>query len=296
MSRLLGATILIWISCQAFSQKFYSEMSSTEKKLYDEHILKGQPDGKTAVLVRHGYVAHYNPTYRFPDWVAYHIIPAYLDTPERKGRFGSFRTDPEIEEPVVDDDYTGTGYARGHMAPYFAMGGHRDGDLDDDFDPNDEYDETTIYQANYLTNISPQHQLGLNGPGGAWYALETVIRNKLVGDKEMELNVITGAIVVDSDNYKTLRSSRTGNTGIAIPNEFFQVIIYWDRKKKEYITAAFLFPHVKKKPGKPLLDFLVSVDELEKRTGLDFLNQLSKGEQEKIEKKDNYDFWKPLIK
>jgi endonuclease G len=287
----LAALFLLFVT-PVWAQKPYSSLSSAEKKLYNEHILKGQPDGSTAVLVRHAYVAHYNPDYRIPDWVAYHAVPEYLKTPPREGKFKVFRTDPEVENPVKDADYIGAKYARGHLAPYFIMGGHRgEGQVTEAFDEDSEYDRQTVFQANFLSNIAPQHQIGLNGPGGAWYALETAIRNKLLKKNKMEVYVVVGSIVLDPDNYSTVKSAKTGETNIAIPDEFFQVIIVYDKSKKEYITAGFIFPHVKKKPDKALLDYLVPVDEVESRTGLNFLNQLSAADQNKTESKDNSEYW-----
>jgi len=280
------------ICAAAHAQKTYSSLSSAEKKLYNEHILKGQPDGSTAVLVRHAYVAHYDTGYRIPDWVAYHAVPEYLNTPPREGKFKTFRTDPDVKNPVKDADYVGAKYARGHLAPFFIMGGHRGvGEVTDRFDQDSQYDQLTVFQANYLTNIAPQHQIGLNGPGGAWYALETAIRNKLLKKNKMEIYVVVGSVVLDPDNYSTVKSDRTGETNIAIPDEFFQVIIVYDKTKREYVTAGFIFPHVKKKPNKALLDYLVPVDDIETKTGLNFLRELSEAEQDKTERQSNSEYW-----
>ena len=287
------------ISC-IYAQKRYEELTKAEKKLYEEHIAGGQPDGSAPVFVRQGYVVRYNSKYRIPDWCAYHVIPEYLKTPKRERRFKTFRTDPDIENPVVTDDYTGSGYARGHMAPYFIMGGDRDRNrrysnaLIDDEDP---HDDRTVFEANYMSNIAPQHQAALNGPGGPWYALETAIRKQLVGKKKMELNVFAGSIVRDADDYYIL-VNRKGETDIAVPDEFYQVIVYRDKATERYITAAFLFPHLDDReelPSDDVLDYLVSVDEIEKRTGLDFLNQLSAAEQAETEGGSNLQFWRPLM-
>ena len=278
------------------AQKVYSEMSAAEKKLYNEHIIKGQPDRSNGpVYVRHGYIMKYHEKYRIPEWVAYHIIPDYLNTPDRERKFKSFRTDPDMDNPVIDDYYTGTGYARGHMAPYFAMGGDRNKNgkyaelFDDSSDP---YDEQTVFEANYMSNIAPQDQNAMNGAGGPWYALETKIRDKFVGENKMALNVVVGGIVDSSEQIRTMKGSY-GDAGIAVPDWFFQVLIY-KSKEGEYFTAGFLFRHVKDKNDLPydeLIDYLVPVDSLETLTGFDFLNKLTKSLQSKTESKDNKEFW-----
>lgn len=293
----LFLTLCLFLSlCNSWAQKPYKDLSEKERALYNEHILLGQPDTDMGpVYIRHGYVLQYNVNYRIPDWVAYRVTPEYLKTPKREKEYTRFRTDPDVPNPVKDEDYTGSGYARGHMAPYFAMGGDRDnnGKYSDLFDKDlDPFDDTTIFQANYLSNIAPQDQASMNGPGGPWYALETAIRRDLVGDKKMALNVIVGGVIDNPNEYKIL-TGRYHSDPIAIPDRFFQVLIY-KVGENDYITAGFLFPHVQDRsllPYDKLIDYLVTVDSIEVITGFDFLNQLSKDRQHQIESKDHRDFW-----
>lgn len=76
-------------------------------------------------------------------------------------------------------------------------------------------------------------------------------------------------------------------------------LVYYDRTSESFITAAFLFPHVNDKrdlPSTELLDYLVTVDEIEAITGLDFLHELSTADQDKTESKKNFDFWESKLK
>lgn len=294
------ATLFIIIALAGWGQKNANELTGADKDLYDEHVRYGQPDPDQAVIyIRQGYILQYNDTYRIPNWVAYRIIPDYLNTPKREKKYTYFRTDHDISNPVKDADYTGIGYARGHMAPYFAMGGDRDGDdiysnlFDDSADPEDD---TTVFQANYMSNIAPQDQDALNGAGGPWYALETVIRNKLVGTHKMKLNLVLGTVIDDPDNLNTMKNKK-GDTRIVIPEQFYQVIIT-ETASGQYITAGFLFPHVRERselPSKELMYYLVPVDSIETITGYDFFNQLSAADQ-KTESQSNADFWSALLK
>ncbi|MEK6781717.1 MAG: DNA/RNA non-specific endonuclease [Bacteroidota bacterium] len=287
-------SILLWV--HAYGQKTFSSLNATEKKLYKEHLVEGQPDGAAPVYVRQGFVLNYNDQYRIPNWVAYHIKPDYLKTPKRERKYKTFRTDPDTPNAVRNEDYTGTGYARGHMAPYFAMGGDRDKNgvySNAEDDNEDPHDDKTVFQANYMSNMTPQDQDALNGSGGPWYNLETFIRDKLVRKHKMELNIFTGSIVSDPQEYEVLENNE-GVTDIAVPDQFYQIIIWYNKTSKEYITAAFLFPHVTEKEDLPyteLLDYIVTVDEVEKITGLNFLNQLSEAAQKKVESKTNLEFW-----
>ena len=108
----------------------------------------------------------------------------------------------------------------------------------------------------------------------------------------MELNVVVGGIICDPENYRTLKGNY-GDVGIAIPDYFFQVIIY-KKEDGDYITAGFLFEHVKKRMDLPydeLIDYLVPVDSIETITKLNFLNKLSEADQRTTESIDNKAFW-----
>src|SRR5690349_10587332 len=91
---------ICFLAIPAISQKKPSTLSGSQKKLYQEHIVQGQPDGDKPIYVRQGYVLRYNEALRIPDWVCYHIKPDYLNAPERERRFGSFKTDRQVSNPV----------------------------------------------------------------------------------------------------------------------------------------------------------------------------------------------------
>src|SRR6187431_2293717 len=111
--RVFHLIFLFGISVHAphllFAQKTFAQMTAREKKLYTEHVVEGQPDGSVPVYVRQGYVMQYNERYRIPMWSAYHVVPSYLKGPKRERRFKTFLRDPDIQNPVVNDDYTGSG-------------------------------------------------------------------------------------------------------------------------------------------------------------------------------------------
>lgn len=296
-SHSIKAGLIALFVLQAFasqSQQVYADLSTAQKKLYHEHIYQGQSD-QGAVLVRQGYVGRYSHRFRIPMWVAYRLKESYLDTPKRKKKYKYFRTDQSIENAVVNSDYTGSGYARGHYAPYFAMGGDRDGDgkksdlYDDLMDPEDDL---TVFQANYMSNIAPQDQSALNGPGGPWYALETKIRTKII-PKLKDINVVVGGIILDSAKYKTIENKYIV-TDIAIPDLFYQVIIYQDSSSKKHEAVAFLFPHLKERADLPyteLAEYIVPIDSVEQVANLNFFHLIKDDEEDPLEAEINLEFW-----
>lgn len=294
--------LTIWTLQPVLAQRTYADLSEPEAALYDEHIFQGQPvklgQEEEAVYVRQGYVLQYHEQWRIPNWIAYHIIPDYINTPKREKKYKKFRRDPDLgDEAVRHSDYTNSGYARGHMAPYFAMGGDRDGDgiYSDLFeDDKDLYDDRTVFQANYMSNIAPQDHDALNGAGGPWYTLETAIRNKLIKKHKLELYLIVGTILSEPSSFQFLVTKK-GVTDIMVPDRFYQVLITED--ENGYHAAGFLFPHVRERahlPSKKLLDYLVPVDSIEQVTGYDFFVNVE-AKLSKTEKDKNMAYWKSLI-
>ena len=66
------------------------------------------------------------------------------------------------------------------------MGGDRDGDglyASNIPQENDPDDALTLFESNYMSNMSPQHQRGFNGAGGIWRKVEQWIQDDLVAER-----------------------------------------------------------------------------------------------------------------
>jgi len=242
--------------------------------LTEEHILGGLPS-EGVVLERNAYVMEYDFAHKAPRWVAYHLVPAYREIPTRKGKWSTYRDDPDLNNEPSDDDYSGTfqdeirNYAHGHLAPYFIAGGDRDGD--DKFAENDDDDKMTVYQINYQSNLTPQHHESFNGSGGIWYALETRIRDNLLATHG-EIWVFAGPIF-GPGIYDII-----GNN-VHVAPLFFQIVA-WTNEVGDPQWEAYLLPHQQKKHGN-LEDYLVSVRHIEALTGLDFFSEFDLDDQER---------------
>ena len=227
--------------------------------------------------------------------VAYHIKPDYCNTPTRTGKFATFRADPNITNEAKDSDYTGfltaRGYARGHLAPYGVMGGDRDGDgsyaeyhADDSSNIGDPDDALTIFQANYMSNIAPQHQSGFNGSPGLWYDLERWVQDKLVQAQQREVWVFSGCIF-----GKGMHEKVGPNADIWVPPMFYSIVVTEGGVDGLPIVLAYLFPHQRIRHG-TLDSFLVSVDVIEALTGLDFFSDLDDPSEKWLEDQDTWNF------
>lgn len=277
-----------------------SHLKDEERAAIHEHVYGGLP-ATDNVYLRRGYVLGYNATTRTPAWVAYHLIPEFRQTPARDGRFSSFRSDPDIAGEPSDDEYRGLmderGYARGHLAPYAAMGGDRDNDglraeyhEGDSGNVGDVDDAMTIFEANYMSNVAPQHQEGFNSGArvdgrftpGLWYELERWIQDDLVLKRGREAWVFAGCVFGPGEHEKV-----GPNRDIWVPPMFYMIVVYEEPGRSEPAILAYLLPHQRVRHGE-LDAFLTSVDTIEALTGLDFFQDLDIQAELRIEALDTY--------
>jgi endonuclease G len=66
-----------------------------------------------------------------------------------------------------------------------------------------------------------------------------------------------------------------------VPTHFFKVILAESNSKIEVL--ALVLPNMKTPKETPLSEFLVSVDDVERMSGLDFFNVLDKETEDEIE-------------
>ena len=231
--------------------------AATPSKQYaNEHIIYGFPGTQGKILYRKGYVLDYNPATKDAVWASYHLTDTYLvaNTP----RSNDFRPDPDL--PVGQraelSDYRKSGYDRGHLVPAEDM---RRG-------PQTE-SETFL-----LSNMTPQVGEGFNR--GIWEKLESKVR--LWAKQRKNIYVIDGPIFTGA-NHKTI-----GANHVAVPDKFYKIVVSCTEKGDNIDAIAFIFPN-QKIAGTPLTAFITTIDEIENETGLDFLKDLDKQIQARVE-------------
>lgn len=213
------------------------------------HVAYGIPGPDDQFLCREGYAVGYDYDTKVPTWVAYRLTPESVNKKfERSNKFKEDIEIPPIYRSVLSD-YKGSGYDRGHMVASATV----------DFSYN------AMMESFLLSNIAPQLP-GLNRQG--WKYLEAYVREWV--NERGELYVVTGTLFVDSHDV-------IGN-GVHIPTHFYKVI--FDPVTMDVI--AFLVPH-RPISKSELPEFIVSVDEVELQTGLDFNNFLDDALEDDIE-------------
>ena len=208
------------------------------------------------VYKRNTYVFSYSETHEQSEWVAYYLDSGDVKSTNYDRPF--FEQDPLVKTESADwRNYKKSGYDKGHLCP----AGDRKETLD-------EYNETF-----FTSNISPQeHEFN----SGVWNRLEEKVRYWAL--KNDGLYIVTGGVL--TDNLKTI-----GKEKVSVPNYFYKVLLSKDGSK----MISFLVPH--QDSDKPLYEFVVSVDEIEKMTGIDFYPNLQDAIENQLESKSDYKGW-----
>lgn len=186
-----------------------------------------------------------------PNWVAWELLGA--ETIGASEREPGFLPDDNVMGCAVPADYRNSGFDRGHMAPAGDMKWH----------------PQAMRESFYMTNICPQAK-DLNR--GAWKKLEEKCRQRAQTDSA--LIIICGPVF-----DKSGPSARIGGTGVAVPAQFFKVIL------APYIehpwAIGFLMPNSYVEGG--MQKTAMPVDRIEELTGYDFFSALPDEVEDDIE-------------
>lgn len=216
---------------------------------------------KTEQIIQHkGYTVSYNSDYRVANWVAYELTREEVQCAKAE-RKNKFVIDPKVKgASAMNEDYTGTGYDRGHLAPA--------GDM--------KWSAQAMHESFYLSNITPQKPK-LNR--GIWKDLEEQCRMWAV-DNGMLL--IAAGPVLQPD------LKRMGKNRVAIPARFYKVIC--TVKDNQCEAVGFLFDN-RDYGSRQLRDLMIPVDSVEAVTGIDFFPALPDVMERKMEAKVNRKAW-----
>lgn len=229
----------------------------------------GAPSQSDVIAFREGYVVGFNDKTHNPDWTMHRVTAERLLN-AKTDRTNNFRHDPQIPRSAELEDYRGSGWSRGHMVPAADM----------------KWSHQAMDETFLLSNIIPQES---RNNSGAWHRIEeTVRRLALIEEKvrgwaikEKSLWVVTGPIY---DNTKPPRT--LGKTGVRIPDAIFKVVLDETPPKK---MIAFIVPNTDT-DGRPS-EHVVTVDEVERRTGFDFFSKMTGVEQSNMESLSIYEQW-----
>ncbi|WOO43426.1 DNA/RNA non-specific endonuclease [Rubellicoccus peritrichatus] len=209
-------------------------------------------DEEFRLLPKNGFLVAYDEDRKNPAWVAYKIegkarYPSY-ERPE------SFSPDKQTVSRIEHEDYTGSGYDRGHMAPNSVIA--------------TRYGKEAQEDTFLMSNIVPQAP-HLNQ--GLWRELEGKVANKYSRHFDT-IYVITGPIY--DNETERLKS------GVEIPDSFFKIIL---GKNKNGVTALAVVMGQGIGQRTSLSNTIVSIQNIEMLTGFDFFHELPDDQENRLE-------------
>jgi endonuclease G len=228
------------------------EKISTQKETLDDMLIELPAYAKNDQIIYHyAYTLCYDEKYEQASWVAYELTKNELI--KRYDRTNRFIIDNAVQTRTADDqDYKRSGYDRGHLAPA--------GDM--------SWSATAMQESFYYSNMSPQDP---SFNRGIWKKLEEQVRTW--ADEMGAVYIVTGPVL--RGNLNTI-----GNNQVAIPNYYYKVVLSnTDGNAK---AIGFILKNEGSKSS--LYNYAVSIDSVEKFTGIDFFPNLSDELEKKIEK------------
>ncbi len=217
------------------------------------------PSSTTGQVVHHNYYSlSYAEAHEQAEWVAYELKKDQVLNSDFKRPY--FEIDPAVKTKSAHwRNYKSSGYDRGHLCPA----------ADREFNLG-AYNETFL-----TSNISPQRH---NFNAGIWNRLEQQVRRW--AKKHDGIFVVTAGVLNDPMDV-------IGSEAVSVPKAFYKIL--YDRSNGDTHMIAFLIPH--QETDAHWREFAVTIDELERQTGIDFFPKLEDSEEEKLEAVIDRKFW-----
>ena len=179
-------------------------------------------------------------------------------------RSDDFKADPVVTVSPCDSYSQSSTYSRGHLCPSADRLASREQNS----------------QTFFMTNMQPQYQ---NHNGGVWAKLEEYVRNKWQPTNNTDtLYVVKAATIED------VTLGNTSSTGIittttddayhtlVVPKYFYMAFLYFEKSTNSYKAFALWTEHLSSNnpSAATVISNRISIDELERRTGIDFFCNL----------------------
>ncbi|MDI1488924.1 MAG: nuclease [Ramalina farinacea] len=199
---------------------------------------------------------------RNPLWVAEHITPASLSANNADRKHSYFVEDESVPAKFRAKlkDYARSGYDRGHQVPA----------------ADAKWSQEALDQTFLLTNMCPQVGDGFNRD--YWAHFEDFCRR--LAATYPSVRIVTGPLYLpkrDPDDGKWRVSYEVIGSppNVAVPTHFYKVIFAEDGTTGGNVSmGAFVLPNAPIANDKPLRDFEVPVDAIERASGLEFASKL----------------------
>lgn len=268
---LCAGIIILW-RCHTPSPVATSPPSG---HLQDGHPVTGTSGGEAkslffpattpldTIISHPGFHLQYSERHEQAKWVAYTLTSAMAQG--TFDRTDNFREDPKVHTGSASlDDYRGSGYDRGHLAPA--------GDM--------AWSEDAMSSSFYFSNISPQ-QPSFNR--GIWKKLEYQVRQWAIAFDS--IHIVTGPCFKDSLGI-------IGPNQVCIPKNFYKAVLI--HHKDHWRSVGFWMAN--EGASTSLTQFLIAIDSLEGRLHLNLWANLPDSTERTIEAHVDTSFWHGLLR
>ncbi|NJR37904.1 MAG: DNA/RNA non-specific endonuclease [Leptolyngbyaceae cyanobacterium CSU_1_4] len=239
------------------------------------NALLGLPSSATSfnandyLISRPQYVLSYNRSKAIPNWASWQLNQTWLGSRPRIP-FEPDQTLPSSWEKVSPNDYTGSGFDRGHVVPAA--------------DRNKTADDSRAVFL--MTNIFPQAPDNNQGP---WAQLESYCRDLVAQGKE--LYIVAGGAGEGGTGEKGTKGT-IAQGQVSVPAFTWKVVVVSDRPgsgqagiTKQTRVIAVILPNKQGINSVNWREYRTSVNQVEELTGYDLLSNIPELIQEAIEAK-----------
>jgi len=217
-----------------FSNSIIEEESVDSENRYSEKILQLQMTCAGQELKRKSFTVCFNESKKIANYTYHVLTKEMVENSKKVKRPTKFVKDPYYTSKVKSEDYTNTGYDRGHLVPAGDLG----------------FDSVSIYESMYMTNIAPQNK---HKNQVQWRLLESHGRG--LASKYDSIEVVTGVIFVADSLYETI-----GLNEVAVPHYWYKIFKY----KNDF--ECYIMRN--EKPESKYPDYKVEKKECETKTGV----------------------------
>lgn len=243
--------------------------NGSTKPTRDDNLALGNPSNAVTntsfssnyLMVKNAFTLSYNKNKGIANWVSWHLSTAWQgDTP----RQNNFSPDPNLPQnwyEVTPTDYARSGFDRGHLCP------------SSDRDATVEENQETFFMTN-MTPQAPEHNQNI------WKNLEEYER--LLTEQGNEVYIIAGTTGEGGSGTDGFMKKIGKNSNITVPASLWKIIVVLpvgqndvQRINENTRIIAVNIPNENSVGTNSWKNYQVSVNELERLTGYDFLSNVS---------------------
>ena len=258
---VIGFLLILFLFSRPYVKSLTTKLYDGGADSHEELYYLPTTANSFPIFHRDGYTLAYNEEMEQAAWVAYELTIDHLNA-SKVPRTNYFTEDLAIPTgSATFIDYKNSGYTKGHLVPA----------------ADRAYSVATMEETFLMSNISPQTY---KCNAGIWRELEEQTRDWARSNQA--LYVLCGPIFpVDGWHH-------IGRNQVGVPESFFKVLL--DATDPELKGIAFIIPN--KISIRPLREYIVTIDEVEQKTGIDFFSELFTDKlEDSLESQIQYSAW-----